>query len=270
MQKTRLLLRVGDPEGKNRLSSAARQKDIEVLLLSPDPRHLLEVYRPGLDIVRAPGGLIAAAKALGLNLQLQGPTAAWFASLSTAVTGRQWYAGNAALALKMAAAGPLFVKLADGKLRSFPARRYADVSSLSRALAALDRSQDVQLLFTPGWLPLRSEYRVFTVDRQALTSSPYLVEGVSWEEDLPNHQHSMHAEALAFAAEVLRDVPEAPPAAALDVALTEAGRFVLLEANQAFSAALYGCDADSVLRSVQAANGLTSARWKWVADPALG
>ena len=98
----------------------------------------------------------------------------------------------------------------------------------------------------------------------------FLAAGVSRVVDLGC---GIGSDALAFVADVLSALgPDGvPPAAAVDVARLAGGRLVLLEANQAWAAGLYGCDPDRVLAAIVAANdpGVAAAggRWRWRPDP---
>ena len=269
---TALCLYARDPRTRRALADAAARAGLEVRELSADPALFADGWHPGA-LVRAPGGLVAAAQRLGSTVRPTGPTPAWFADLGAEITGRAWQLLNPAGAGAVLDRDPAFVKLADAKRREFPARRFRSSSELTVAVGGLQAGPDLQLLVTTGWLDLHSEYRVFTVGRAVVTVSPYLVSDEPWSPLLHTHRASFHDEAAAFASDMLRTLPDVPPAAALDIARLVDGRFVLLEANQAWSAGIYGCDPDAVLRAVTAANPAASTadagRWVWRADPSL-
>jgi hypothetical protein len=220
----------------------------------------------GRAAVAAPGGLVGAAITLGARITLVGPSTAWFVHLGATVTGRTWYQVDAAQARDLIASTPTLVKLADAKLPNLPARRYPTVAEFDAALARIGPIGDIELLATPTWLDIHSEYRVFTNQRDALTCSPYLIEDEPWSPLLHTHRASFHREAAAHTTALLADLPEneVPPAAALDIARLANGHFVVLEANQSWSAGLYGCDPDAVLQSVFTANtAAQSGAWRW-------
>ena len=265
---TALSLFARDPRTRQALTDAAARVDLEVRELAADPARFGDGWQLGA-IVRAPGGLVAAAQRLGSPVCLTGPAPEWFAGLGAEITGRPWRLLNPAAAGALLADGPAFVKLADAKRREFPARRFGSAAELRARVDALGATADLQLLVTTGWLDLHSEYRVFTVGRAVVTVSPYLVFDEPWSPLLHTHRASLHDDAAVFASDLLQALPDVPPAAALDVARLADGRFVLLEANQAWSAGLYGCDPDAVLRSVTAANTADDSAWTWRADPSL-
>ena len=178
-------------------------------------------------------------------------------------------------ARRVLASGAALIKLADAKRADLPARRYLSPMDFDAVLERAGAPETLQLLLTTTWLAIDSEYRVFTVGRRAMSSSPYLVQDDPWTPLLPTHHASLHDAARDYAAAFLQTLSErdVPPAAALDVAHLTDGRFVLLEANHPWSAALYGCDPDAVLSAVLAANADdapgTDGRWLWRPDPAL-
>ena len=269
-----LALHAHDPGTRFALREAAERVGLSVVELTDDPQSLLDPARDGA-VFRAPGGLVQAAGSAGAKIELVGPTPTWFIGLDPAVVGRHWSLVNPSQARDWLGDSAVFIKLADAKLRALPARRYRDVAEFDAAMARVRESPDLQLLATTGWLDLDSEYRVFTADRSVLACSAYRVQDDPWHPLLHQHRASFHAAAAEWSQQLLTELaPGAvPPSAALDVARLTNGQFILLEANQSWSAALYGCAADRVLTSVLAANRApydeASARWLWTPDPAV-
>ena len=130
------------------------------------------------------------------------------------------------------------VKLASAKHRGFAATRVPNVAQAQALVGGLPPA--TVLLVADDYLDCDSEYRTFTVGREVVASSPYLVEGESWSRELVQHRASFHVEATAFVADVLANLPDdlVPPACVLDVARLPSGEFRLLEANTA-----WGCRA---------------------------
>ena len=262
------------------LADVAEQAGLNVLRIPLDDRGTVDVAAlsdaagPGVAY-RCAGGALAAAIAAGASIRLVGATAAWFAQLPLEATGRSWVLGDVDEARGLLARGPAFVKLAESKYRSLPARRYRTVDDLDAALARLHAPPTLQLLATDGWLPIDSEYRMFTSDRRVLAWSPYLVQDDPWTPLLRTHRASFHDEAAQFAADLLAALPadDVPPTAVLDVARLSDHRFVLLETNQVWASGLYGCDPRTVLAAVlTAADPETSHNaesWVWRPDPAV-
>ena len=252
------------------LSAAAERAGLAVTVLSGDAQELARVA-VGVVAVRAPGGLVGAAIRAGTPIKLAGPTTQWFTGLGTAVTGRAWSALTIEQATAQVGEHALLVKLADAKHRAFPARRFTSVSDLVAALERLQPGPDLELLGTPEWLDIDSEYRVFTRAREVTAWSAYRVQDDPWSPLLHTHHASFHEQAAEFVGEVLAELDDSsvPPAACLDAARLHDGRFVVLEANQSWAAGPYGCDPDGVLASVLAANAETDPRWTWAPPTGL-
>lgn len=271
----RLALAATDPRTRAAFEAAAARADLDVVQLPADPAAAVGLTTLLDTAFRAPGGYLAAVIQLGGRLRLGGAPASWFCRLDPSLTGRRWHVVRPDEAVALVRAAPRLVKLADGKHPALPARRYRSATELSAALQAVHAGPGTQLLTTETWLDIHSEYRVFTRSRTALTCAPYLVEDESWTPLLHTHRASFHDEAVDFAAGLLHDLAESdvPPAAVLDVARLEDGRFVALEANQPWSSGLYGCDPDAALASVLASNAPGAAgpddRWLWTPDSAV-
>ncbi|MET3806470.1 hypothetical protein ABIB25_003485 [Nakamurella sp. UYEF19] len=274
---TRLALYARSDDVRAGLRWAAERVGLTVVDLTADPSSVAAAVGPG-TAVRAPGGLVSSAMAGsavtadGAVITLAGPTPEWFASLGPAVTGRQWVLCTPTEARSMVQDSPTFVKLADGKHPGFPARRLRSAEVLDEAVAAVGGSPDVELLVTKEWLAIDSEYRIFTVTREVTAASPYRVQDEPWSPLLRTHRASFHDEAAEWAHQFLSglDADSVPPAAVLDIARLDDGRFVLLEVNQTWGAGLYGCDPAGALRAVLAANSAGApgpdGRWLWRPD----
>ena len=247
------------------LAAAGERAGLVVVDLTGDPVQLAQIAGSS-TAVRAPGGLVGAAIAAGARLALSGPTASWFTELPIEITGRRWHRLNVMQARTFISQhAPAMVKLADAKVPALPARRYESVDDFDDAVGSVAAGPALELLATDGWLDIVSEYRVFTEGPDALTSSPYLIEDETWSPILHTHRGSHHEQAADYVSSVLKALPagRVPPAAAIDVARLADGRFIILEANQSWSAGPYGCEPDAVLRSVLAANRAADTRWRW-------
>lgn len=255
---------------RNGLHDAAVRRHLRVIALGSDPKSVVRAAGSGVAF-RAPGGLVAQAQQLGAPIRLFGPTAEWFISLGASITGRAWSRVSPSGARTMLSSGPAFRKLADAKRREVPARRYLDVAAFDTVMDPLGNVEQLELLATTGWFDIDSEYRVFTLGREVLATSPYWVQDEPWTPLLYTHRASFHLEAARWVGDVLRSLSDndVPPAAVLDVARLVDGRLVLLEANQCWGSGLYGCDPDAALDAVLAANaGGHDERWLWRPDPA--
>ncbi len=266
---TAVALFARNDDTRSGLAGAIRRRGLELIEVTAEPRSLIDVVGPGIA-VRVPGGLAAGAIREGGPLQLHGPTPQWFAGLDPAI-GRAWQLVDANGARTLLESGPAFIKLADAKHQLFPAARFPDPAAFEAAVTRLGAGRGVQLLATTEWWSIDSEYRTFTVGRAMLTVSPYRVLDEPWSPLLQTSRASFHREAGEFVAEVLAGARDAdvPPAAVLDVARLTSGRFVLLEANQAWGSGLYGCDPDHALEAVLAANVPSDDGWRWRPDPSI-
>ncbi|WP_375504686.1 ATP-grasp domain-containing protein [uncultured Jatrophihabitans sp.] len=261
------------------LAAAAESIGVEVVRIAADDDGWIDV--PALARVagagvayRCAGGPLARAIHAGAPVHLNGATAEWFTGLPHEVTGRNWALVDVVGARAMLTGTATFIKLAEAKFRALPARRYAAVDELESALALVHAPDAIALLATTDWLTIDSEYRVFTIGREVVAWSPYLVQDDPWTPLLRTHRASFHDEAATFISSVLAALPDAevPPTAVLDVARLQDNRFIVLEVNHVWSSGLYGCDPDQVLRAViRAANSEPSehaTRWRWQPDPA--
>lgn len=260
----RLVLYGNNPSDVAAIRTAARFAGLAVVDL-PSDVSAIDVDPAPNTAWRCPPGLAVEMRRQGRPLPVTGPSADWFAALSADVTGRhlqvltvaQLQNGEVDLRhVKM-------VKLAQVKYRDFPATEVRDVQH-ARAVVA-DLPADAQLLLADRWLRCHSEYRVFCAGSRALTCSPYWIDDEIFSRLLRLHHASFHEEALAFVADVLTGLApsDRPPGCVLDVARLDDGQFFVLEANTSWGAGLYGCDPDSVMVSILAANRPADHRWNW-------
>ena len=263
-----IVLAVQQHDNEQQLLTAARHAGLQVLTLDPaDP----PTPRPGLAW-RLPVGMVVRLQHRGLDLRLAVAPPAWVAGLPVDVLGRTL---RLVEVQDLLAGGPQpdvrSVKAAQVKWRSFPARRVGREQDVRALVRDAGLPAGMLLLLGDGWLVCDSEYRAFTVGREVVACSPYLVEGEGWSPLLTRSRASFHDDAAVFAASVLRSLPEGevPPACALDVARLPDGRFCLLEVNTVWGAGLYGCDPAQVLRSVLAAQD-ASPRWRFALHSAQG
>ena len=259
-----LALAADSEHNRDRIAQACERAGLEVLPL-PD--------RGAPDDVayRLPVGLATRLHLRGVALRLAACPPDWLPHQPPEVLGR----ALAAVTVDQLRAGevPLdrvrLVKLATAKHRDVAARQVDGLAQAQRAVAALPGA--TVLLVADDYLDCDSEYRAYTVGRDVVACSPYLVEGESWSRELVLHRASFHDDAARFVADLLAALSDGdvPPACVLDVARLPSGELRLLEVNTAWGAGLYGCDPDGVLRSVLAANGTSDPRWLWQPDPGI-
>lgn len=191
----------------------------------------------------------------------------------------------------------VFAKPANCKIERVPAKWY-DLDGLSLDLIAAPRIPDNQpFLLTWDRLDLVEEHRLWVLDGTVVTSSPYLHHLDFIETDLRGYESSntwypgMDSErtpdAEAFGADVLDTLARSsgfqvhaiistalPRAFTLDVGLLADGAWVIIEANPAWSSALYGADPVKVADCVRASSRVVdmmalSDPHRWSPDPYL-
>ena len=194
--------------------------------------------------------------------------------------------------------GPeVFAKPANCKIERIPAKWY-DLEGLALDLIAAPPVPDNQrFLLTWDRLDLVEEHRLWVLDGRVVTSSPYLHHLDFIETDLRGYESSntwypgMNSErtpdAEAFGAHALDTLAHSsgfeahaivstalPRAFTLDVGIDRAGVWVVIEANPAWSSALYGADPVKVADCVRASSrvvdmmALTDPH-RWSPDPYL-
>ncbi|WP_238012751.1 ATP-grasp domain-containing protein [Dactylosporangium sp. AC04546] len=266
-------MRVRSPEASAALAHAAERIGLPVAQLPGDPAEVTGLRSADGVAWRAAGGYLTTLIAAGADIRLYGASPQWFANLPRDVTGRDVRLVSVGEAPDLVGSRPAVAKLADEKHPAFSAAWVRNADDLRNRLRTARLPADSTLIIMDHWLDLASEYRVFTLGRQPVGWSPYLVEGEEWSPSLRTHRASWHDEAAAFVAMMLAELPDddVPPTAVIDVGRTDDGRFAVLEVNNVWSSGLYSCDPDGVLRAVLSANDPDcAARWRWQPVPVLG
>lgn len=195
----------------------------------------------------------------------------------------QVFMGSQAAAVADSWPGPVFIKPAEAKLQSLPARLY---DSFGRFMASLeeyrhdrgwDETQAGQLTFLASepssW---SQEFRCFVAHGTVVASSFYLDEsGQTWDaydQGAPPDssaaatwaQSAVDALALSHG----RAGRTLPAGFVLDVG-ARAGGFTVIEANASWSSNPYHCDITGVLASVLASQASADPVWAWTPDTVL-
>jgi len=254
------------PHRPTGLRAPAERAGLAIVTLPEDPA-AVEVVPAAGRAWRCPPGFVERLQAAGHAMPVTGAPATWICELPDEALGRRLITMRASELLRAAEpALPVVasVKLATHKLRSQAIQRTSSWEQARTWTAQLPA--DYAVLLADRWLDLHSEYRVFTVGRDAVAASPYLVEGEPWSSLLTQHRASFHDQAQLFITDLLASLPAdwIPPAAVLDVGrLDRTGQLVVLEVNTTWGAGLYGCDPAAVLEAVLAANLPADPRWSW-------
>lgn len=196
----------------------------------------------GRDVCIYGEPLFAAVVAEALKLELLEPPADWLIGLPPTLLQRsvQYTTFEHANAANF----PAFVKPAGEK--SFEARVYARAGELPST--ELVPPETPILISEPvEWVV---EYRCFVLDGEVRTASPYWRNGETTQAEdgsWPMDETELAA-AVDFAGQVLRKFPL--PVGVLDVGIIRDRGWAVVEANPAYGAGIYGCDADEVLQVI--------------------
>ena len=202
---------------------------------------------------------------------LASPGPAWLASVPSDFLGRSVWCGPAGdlAGCHLWDTGPAFAKPAEIKLSALPAQLYPDPDAFLTAARAAG-------LYPSSWvivsepIDLVAEYRCFVAPRDGrpvvVAASAYLVDDVTWDAWEP--ADAPDATAAAAFAQTVVDAVEGPDGWVLDVGRTAAGRWVVIEANAAWSSSPYHADPRGVVAAILASQTPpVPPRWRWRSDP---
>ncbi|GAB2732767.1 ATP-grasp domain-containing protein [Nocardioides pakistanensis] len=217
----------------------------------------------------APTEWAARALQAGCDMTLTAPGPHWLGHVPAPLLGRRVASGPLSLVGEhpaMSREG--WWKPAEFKVEAVPAA-WRSAEDFKEACLRFGLPADADVQWSEPLPRVVEEHRVFVLDRQPVTSSPYLIDAATWHEQMrSNHD----ADAHAFATDVCAALAgRQPKAYVLDIALTAAGEWFVLEANPAWSSAPYGADVEAVLDVVLAANRIVGGDdpWRWRPDAYL-
>lgn len=246
-------------------------------------------WEPG-DAAWAPMEWMARAKVADPRLRLADPGPRFLAALPPELTGRnvevltlaqmKERADDHAADHGVLVDGPsYFAKPANCKIEAFEAR-WDDLEGHVLTAVAAQVPDAQPFLLTSTRLDLVEEHRLFVLEGEVATSSPYLQHlvqgphlfqgGTTWHEHMVSHRTG---DAEEFGAHVLdtTTVPR-PRAFVLDVGVLRDGTWVVIETNPVWSSAFYGADVDTVVECLAASVEVDepgSAVHEWAPDPWL-
>ena len=212
----------------------------------------------------------ARVLASGTNLPLIAPGPLWLSRVPQRLTGRRVWSGTVDTLKHAPAAG--WCKPAEMKVEALPSQWWDRTSAFAAACASAGLPGDSAVQVASRRLDIVEEHRTFVLHGEVVATSPYLVDGVTWTEDMTDDRRLHHQDAAAFAGDVCTTMRyDQAPAYTLDVALTREGRWVVLEANPVWSSASYGADLDAVLAATTAGTDHAGHHpdWAWQPDPHL-
>lgn len=234
------------------------------------------VHDLGLDAPELPGHLrpawwtptehAAALLRAGIPFTAASPGPTWLSGVGVELTGRPVWSGPLAAIDEAPRAG--WCKPAEAKVAALPAAWWDDTTVFAAAATAAGLPGESLVQVSPTRLRLGEEHRFVVLDGQVVTGSWYLTPAGTWDPDASPPVDAPSA--AAFAADAVRELgPAQPGSYILDVGFcTDAGRWLLIEANPVWSSAMYGCRpgpfADAVLAAFTA-----PGPWAWSPDPWL-
>lgn len=209
------------------------------------------------------GRYAARLHVAGIKVDLIAPGAHWLGNVDPALLGREIHVA----ALQDLPNGLItHVKPAQLKIEELPAGIYA-TEQYHAVAARLGVCQTSLVQWTETILDLNHEHRFYVLDGEIVTGSPYLVDGQVYALGVESPQS---ANALSFAQEALTHLgTDIPPACTLDVGLDQhSGKWVIVEANPAWSSGMYGAEMSAVIATIDR-SCLFDERWAWQPDSDL-
>ena len=219
----------------------------------------------------------AHAKLSGADFSLTAPQRGWLTTLDPDFTGRKIRAFTLGQLVSDASelldvSQPGWCKLADMKSDDIMSEWYDRVEDFVTKAKTHGVSPETVVEISDKKLELVTEYRCYVLDGHVISAAPYLHEGITWGEGIPENLDNDAA--AGYAQEVVSavgSVGEAQPTVyTLDVACDKSGRFYVVEANPVWSSAVYGNNADEAAKAIWAGSTrFVSGRYAWSPDPTL-
>lgn len=199
------------------------------------------------------GGLAARLYATGSAPKFSAPGANWMSLVPEELAGRIVNTG----VVKEMSRGTIWAKPAEVKIPSMLPGWWTKT-----AVHYLNNPAETLYQWTETFLSgLDHEHRVFMLDGVPVTWSAYLVEGVVgvWGIGSPYTD-----DAVEFASLVAKSMgADFPPTCSLDVGRLPNGRWVVVEANPAWSSGPYGCNLGKLVTVLDRACHENDNRWAW-------
>ena len=205
----------------------------------------------------------ARLRAGGVRFPMQAPGPGWLSTLPAEVTGRRVWTGRLADIGLAPSRG--WCKPAEFKHPDLVAAWFDSTAEFVAAARAAGVGPDAVVQVADTRLDISWEHRFFIAGGCVVGGSPYLdPDGVTWFEGMASPE-PVRGRAAALAGVVAARYP-GPDGYVLDIAETPQGP-VVLEANPAFSSALYGTAPGAALATVVAS--AAGGAWAWGPDPYL-
>lgn len=213
------------------------------------------------------GGYAARLQRAGLAPNLVAPGQYWLSEVSEldeTLTRRKIFTTKIT---ELPAETLLFAKPAEAKIESIPAGKYF-TDHLLEICETEGVPADTLFQWTETLLNLNHEHRFFIADEQIRTGSPYLIDGVVYTSEMVSPYFGAAYDAAESFLKILKNSALLPPALTLDVARDEdSGKWLIIEANPAWSSGPYGANPSRILEVLERAcawnEGIDDAKWLW-------
>lgn len=200
------------------------------------------------------------------ELKLIAPGSDWLTTIPEHLTCRKISILTLQELLSEPFTGKLWVKPAEAKIEPFPALFYSydELQNIAN-MSSLEATMNVQ--YTKTFIPFNWEHRFYVLQGKVTTGSPYLVDGVTFNDGVP---WDGYEDALKYAQYAVGELAEnQPPAYVLDIGLDEiTGKWAVIEANPAWCSGFYGADMNNVILCIHESMK-HDAEWQWIPDPHL-
>lgn len=204
------------------------------------------------------GGYSARLRRIGLAGDFTAPGQSWLSTVDPELTGRHIVTGGVS---EMPDDKLFFGKPAEAKIDAMVAGKYT--ATMVRIMMKQENvPADTLFQWTESLLTINHEHRFYVCDRVIRTGSPYLIDGVVFHDEMvsPRYADALHAAEKTVAA--LGD--NQPVGYTLDMGLDEvSGKWIIIEANPAWSSGIYGCDPIEVINVLDVACNTDDDRWRW-------
>lgn len=214
----------------------------------------------GYDLVSywSAGGYSARLRRIGLAGDFTAPGQAWLSTVDPELTGRHIVTGSLS---EIPEGATLFAKPAEAKIDAMIAGKYtaAEVRLICEKEAV---PENTQFQWTDSLLSINHEHRFYVRNGEIRTGSPYLIDGIVYHDEILS---PFYDEALKAAKETAKALGDNQPVAyTLDMGRDEkTGKWIIIEANPAWSSGIYGCDPVEVINVLDVACNTDDDRWRW-------
>ena len=204
------------------------------------------------------GGYSARLRRIGLAGGFTAPGQAWLSTVDPEFTGRQIVTGGVS---EMPENTVLFGKPAEAKIDAMIAGKYT-ASDVRLIMERENVPANTLFQWTESLWSINHEHRFYVCEGEIRTGSPYLIDGIVYHDEILSPRYD---EALRAAkSTVLALGSNQPVAYTLDMGMDEVtGRWIIIEANPAWSSGIYGCDPVEVINVLDVACNTADDRWRW-------